>query len=236
MTTEIVVQQIGPLSFLINTPLIGAADFVERALSTIQGARVTKNEAFRIAGEYESDESEVTTAFAIIFGNTTPDSTVITLEVRNEDSASMRNQVRDTIGSAIYSEYNPELQASERVQLADNLSYASQSTSETGPADRPRSVESVLPAAEVENHYKTTTALGSIISAIGWIGVVLSFFGGLIVSTTLGFVGIVSGFVAGFFCLLIVATGHLLRAQIEVANNSRLILELIKSNHRKLER
>ena len=232
MPTTITIRQVSLSSLLINAPLLSAASLVENAISTVPGAKITKNEAFRIEGEYESSDPAITLPFAITFKNTTPDSNLITLEFRNEDPLPMRTHARATIARAILPDYNPELPAEEESENSgDTMLEAPQPPSASSPAYDAQSGEAAIRHAKEEADYKTTSGLGSFIAAAGWVGVFFSVVGGLVLYETVGFLGLVAGFVAGFFCLLTVATGQLLRAQIEVANNSRLILECLKASH-----
>ena len=78
-------------------------------------------------------------------------------------------------------------------------------------------------------NYKTAKGLALFFSFIGWIGVAASVLVGILGTQGFGLAGIAFGFIAAFFCLLVVVSGQLLQAQVEVANNSREILNHLKS-------
>ena len=82
--------------------------------------------------------------------------------------------------------------------------------------------------------YKTTTHLGSFFIIAGWLGVALSVLAGISTAETVGMPGIAAGFAMAFLCLMTVAAGQLLQAQVEIANNTRLmLLQLETLNHPK---
>lgn len=80
--------------------------------------------------------------------------------------------------------------------------------------------------------YKTTTHLGSFFIIAGWLGVALSVFAGIATAQTVGMPGIAAGFAMAFLCLMTVAAGQLLQAQVEIANNSRLMLVQLETLNR----
>ena len=87
------------------------------------------------------------------------------------------------------------------------------------------------------SNYRTTRGFGSFISSVGWIGVAISLLvgvlsllsGGAGMPTFFTLAGTAFGIINALFFLLIVVNGQLLQAQVEVANNSRQILEYLKS-------
>ena len=91
------------------------------------------------------------------------------------------------------------------------------------------------------SNYRTTKGFGSFISSVGWIGVAISvlvgvlslLLGGAGMPTFLTLAGTAFGIINAIFFLLIVVNGQLLQAQVEVANNSRQILEYLKSQRQR---
>ena len=245
MSSTISFQQINPYSLQIDATLVSAASLVEDAISRVPGAKITKNEAFRIVGEYESSDPAVKLPFAITFKNTSPDSTRITLAFRKRDPSSLRTHARTMIAKAIHPDYDPELSSGQqRDDSGDDISESHQpssherdTTSFTSAPESKAEVEEITepksdPTTRLSMHsytgystdYKTTSGLGLFFAFLGWIVVAVSLFAGIVAMKKVGLVGLGAAIVSALFGLLIVAAGQLMRAQAEVANNSRLIL------------
>lgn len=221
MSEQISIHQIGPLTSKIDAPLSDAVTFIEYALSTVEKVVLPPITTSRIEGEYKFGGGDLLVPFA--FNLTEISENVIQADLQFTDDAPAwrTDMIREAIGKALCETYNPDLPVPAK-DLATNTSETY-----TAPKD-PRAPKSTLavPRANIApaSDYKTTSGLGSFFAIIGWLGVAVSIFAGFLAAQTVGLAGVAAGFIAAFFCLMTVAAGQLLRAQVEVANNSRLIL------------
>lgn len=219
MTDDVSVVQTGPLTFEAQASVEQASTFVREALSRVGKAVVTDSTPLRIAGHYKFAGGDFLIPFSIYIAQSKEHLALLELELGSDEPEWRTELIRAKIGEALVASYDTNLKASERAQSAK--------PSVVDPTNQPRDRagrSSTQPSVSISPDYKTTSALGSFFAVVGWLGVALSVAAGLLAADEVGVWGITAGFIAAFFCLLTVAAGQLLRAQIEVANNSRLIL------------
>ena len=220
MSETISVYQTGPLTFEIRGPVGDPSEFAQKALSSVEKAVVTESHSSRIEGHYQFSGGDLLVPFSVSLEQSSPELTILELGFSDNDPEWRTDLIRDKITEA----------------LAVTSAASSQAHAPPQKLKPPKTATRRQPQASGEHHvasqthtitpsdYKTTSGLGSLFAIIGWVGVALSVIGALFASQSVGIPGIGAGFIAALFCLMIVAAGQLLRAQVEVANNSRLIL------------
>ena len=221
MSDQIAVRQTGPLTFQIAAPLTEASAFVQKTLSKLEKVVLTPTSASKIKGEYKFGGGDLLVPFA--FDLTQASETLILVELHFSANAQAwcTDMIREAMGKALCKTYDPAMRAP--------VKASSTKISGAGTVPKKPSAQKGQPAAAratvaPSSDYKTTSGLGSFFAIIGWLGVAVSIIGGLAAAQTAGFAGVAAGFIAALFCLMTVAAGQLLQAQVEVANNSRLIL------------
>lgn len=233
MSAKISVTQVGPLTFQVDAPLTDSLAFVQKALSTVENAVITAATASDIRGDYRYAGGDLLVPFAINFTEIRENAFLVELQFPGDDPEWRTSLIMKKIGKAIYQPYDAEIDLQAKPAETVLSEAPSSLSNPAGPKrsskshfERTAFVRKVAPAAAFtsSSDYLTTSAVGSFIAGTGWVGVALSILVGFIVATSEGLLGFLVGFMGIFFCLLTVATGQLLRAQIEIANNSRLIL------------
>lgn len=220
MTEQVSAFQTGSLTFEIRGPIGNPSEFVQTTLSKVEKIIVTEATASLVEGHYQFGGGDLLVSFAVSIEQPSAELTTLELRFKGNDPEWRTDMIRDKISEALAVTSAASSQSAAPPQKPKPLKAATQNKARTdGHRMAPQA------SAVSSSDYKTTSGLGSLFAVIGWLGVVFSLIGGLGATQTIGLAGIAAGFIAALFCLMIVAAGQLLRAQVEVANNSRLILQ-----------